>query len=115
MVVASIDLPAGNYIVQAKGQVFVPGEGGSTIDVNCSLRGTESGTIDMQRVTVLSQMAETTELLATMTTTGEVVSLICEQRSPLVGVTVDNAWLVGLQVDPLLSTVESVALFSPVR
>ncbi len=116
MVVASIDLPPGNFIVQAKGQLSVAAEGGSTsVDVNCWLEGTASGMIDQQHVTVLSQTEETTALLATMTTTGEVMSLICQQRTPLTGVTIDNAWLVGLQVDPLLSTEETVALFSPIQ
>ena len=116
VVVASIDLPPGNFIVQAKGQVSVATEGGSTsVDVNCWLEGTAAGMIDQQHVTVLSHTEQTTELLATMTTTGEVMSLICQQRTPLTGVTIDNAWLVGLQVAPLLSTEESVALFSPIQ
>ena len=115
VIVASIELPPGNYIVQAKGQVSVAAEGGTTrVDVNCSLVGSSSGPIDLQRVSVLPLNAETTELLATVTTPGEVMSMTCDHRSTVTGVSVDNAWLVGLQVNPLLSTEESLALFSPI-
>jgi hypothetical protein len=74
------------------------------VNVTCSIDGDVSGPLDSQRVTELLGWAETMEALTTFTTPGEIVSLNCTNTSTVATVTIDNSWLVGVQIDNLVST-----------
>jgi hypothetical protein len=100
-VIAVVDLPAGQYVLEAKVQLSHPGEGGTTRIV-CALSTAAQVTIDSQATSV--QGFVTAALLGPFSTsTGEQVELVCS-TADFVGGSVDNAQLVAVQVFPLVSS-----------
>jgi hypothetical protein len=100
-VIAVVDLPAGQYVVQAKAQLSHPGEGGTT-QIACALSTATDVTIDSQTTSV--QGFVTAALLGPFSTsTGDQVQLVCK-TADFVGGSVDNAQLAAVQVFPLVSS-----------
>jgi len=100
-VIAVVDLPLGQYVVEAKAQLSHPGEGGTTI-ISCAISTAADVTIDRQLTSV--QGFATAALLGPFSTsTAEQVQLVC-RTSDFVGGSVDEAQLVAVQVFPLESS-----------
>lgn len=97
--VAEVAVPAGSWVVEAKGQLDMTMEGGP-IDVECVLQGSSVGIIDTQLVTLIAP--STTALLGAFTTAGtEIVTLACRDLDPGTPGAVSRAQLAAVQVDPL--------------
>jgi hypothetical protein len=97
-------------VVKAKGQLDPTSENGAAVTVECTIQGESFGLIDRQRVRTGTNAPATTALLGTFTTPApEMVSLVCQNQSTGTG-TIENAWLVGVDVDTLISTAPTAAL-----
>jgi hypothetical protein len=99
-------------VVKAKGQIDPTSENGAAVTVECTIQGESFGVIDRQRVRTSTGTngTATSALLGTFTTaTPEMVSLVCQNQSTGTG-TIENAWLVGVDVDTLISTAPTAAL-----
>jgi hypothetical protein len=100
-IVAVVDLPPGQYLVEAKAQLSHPGEGGTT-QIVCALSTAGNVTVDSQRTSV--QGFVTAALLGPFSTsTGDQVQLVCS-TADFVGGSVDNAQLAAVQVFPMVSS-----------
>jgi len=106
-VIAVVDLPPGQYLVEAKAQLSHAGEGGTTRIVCALSTATAQVTIDSQTTSV--QGFVTAALLGPFSTsTGDQVQLVCS-TADFVGGSVENAQLVAVQVFPLVSSGPPVA------
>ncbi len=99
--VATLVLPAGNYVVSAKAQLSHAGEGGAG-EIDCTVTAqTAAIDVDRQRVTV--QGFATTALLGGFSTaTGDTLTLQCSTPETFAG-RVANAELVAHKVSTLFS------------
>jgi hypothetical protein len=109
VVVAHVDVPAGQYVVKAKGECSSAIEAG-TGQIQCRLVAT-SGTadVDSQRTVTISGRFTTTTLLGPLSTPSAPagIDLICQTNDPFPGA-IDNAQLAAMQVSTLVSTIAPI-------
>lgn len=101
VLIATLDVPAGNYVVEAKAQLQHQGELGAG-PIDCRLEDSRGMIIDRQRV--MFNGVATTALLGPLATPDlpDTISLKCSTPSNIAGV-VANAELAAVAVSPLNS------------